>query len=726
MIVLALLLSLLAPGVTGVVRDPSGAVVAGAAVFLRGADGEQHVVTGPDGRFEFHAPPGGALTLIVRAAGFAEAHLAVDLSDTDIEVRLTPASLAQAVTVTATRSVSAEAPAAATNVLTAEALQSSPAATLDDQLQAIPGFSLFRRTSSRAANPTTQGVTMRGLSASGASRSLVLADGVPMNDPFGGWVYWDRLPQAAIDRVEVVRGGTSDLYGADAVGGVIQVLSRVPTRGELFAETEYAERDTPRVSLYTGGMHRGWNGFVSGEWERSDGYYIIAPEQRGPVDTPAGANYRTAYGSGGYQAGTWRAALRANLFHEDRQNGTPLTTNTTSSRSVSGELAGGAFGGFWSVRGYGGTQDYHQGFSAVNLDRTAETQTQLQYVPSSNGGASAQVSGWKRGVAWTVGGDLRRITGESDEQAFVRGAPGAYTTRGGVEWSGGGFARADVALRNDVTVSASAGVDRWSEDPNAAAGTVPRSVVAVNPKLAATWQTTSHVAFYGVVTHAFRAPTLNELFRNFRVGNAITTANALLDPETLTGGEGGISITGSRAALRVVGFYNHLSNAVTNVTLSSTPALIVRQRDNAGTIRAAGADIEGEWQIVPMLRANVGTELVDSILVDAIEPGLAGNRVPQVPRFHVFGGLQLTAPGGLIATAQVRAIGAQYDDDRNQFLLGPATIADAYVAKDLSRALQVYAAVENLADTVYDVGRTPTRTVGLPRTARVGLRIRIR
>lgn len=725
MIVVALISTLAASGVTGIVRDPSGAVVSGAVVVLRGANAERRLVTGTDGRFEFDTPPGGALTLVVRAAGFAEQALPVNVPAIGLEVRLAPASLVESVTVTAARAVNADAPAAATNVLTARVLETSPAATLDDQLKTIPGFSLFRRTSSRAANPTTQGVTMRGLSASGASRSLVLVDGVPLNDPFGGWVYWDRVPQTALDRIEVIRGGTSDLYGMDAVGGVIQVLTMVPGRGDVRLMTEYGERDTPRVSLYAGGIHAGWNGFASGEWQRSDGYIIVAPEQRGPVDTPAGAAYRTAYGSGGYQARTWRASIRGNLFHEDRQNGTPLTTNTTSARSGVGELSGGAFGGFWLVRGYGGTQGYDQGFSAVNATRTSESLTQLQHVPSANAGASAQWSGWHHRTTWTVGADLRRISGESDERVFTRGVQSGFTSLGGVEWEGTEFARASTAVTDRWTADLSASLEFWGLQPNQSVGFGSHVVLGFMPKIATTFRATDHVSLYVVANQAGRVPTLNELFRNFRVGNTVTEANNQLAPESLTGVEGGVTITGTRGSMRVAGFFNSLADAITNVTRSSSASLILRQRANAGTIHAAGADIEGEWQLVPMLRATIGAEFVNSVFADSQEPGLTGNRVPLVPRFHVSTGLRLNAPLGFVATAQLRATGSQFDDDRNQFLLGSATVFDAYVAKEFPRALQVYAAAENLTDAIYDVGRTPTRTIGLPRTVRVGVRVQL-
>jgi outer membrane cobalamin receptor len=102
---------------------------------------------------------------------------------------------------------------ASVTILDSRDASQAAAQTVDDLLRQVPGFSIFRRSSSLVANPTTQGVSLRGAGASGSSRTLVLSDGLPLNDPFGGWVYWDRIPRASIDHIEVVRGGSSDLYG---------------------------------------------------------------------------------------------------------------------------------------------------------------------------------------------------------------------------------------------------------------------------------------------------------------------------------------------------------------------------------------------------------------------------------------------------------------------------------------------------------------------------------
>ena len=712
-----------AADVTGVVRDATGGVVQAATVIIRPATGPEHqLLTGPDGAFTADVPAAGNLTIVVRAGGFAELSRMVPEADRprSIDIVLEPAGILEALTVTAARGAVESDTPAATTVLTAETLRSSPAAMLDDQLKTVPGFSLFRRTSSRVANPTTQGLTMRGLSASGASRGLVLVDGVPLNDPFGGWIYWDRVPQTALDRVEVVRGGTSDLYGADAVGGVIQILTLAPTRPTAHGSFEFGSRKTPRLSGAGGTARNGWSGFGAAEWQDTDGYILVSEAQRGPVDTAANSEYTTGYGNVGYQARRWRAGGRGNWFTETRANGTPLTNNDTSSQGGVGEASGSAGSGFWLARGYGGTQDYNQSFSSVAASRATETLTQTQFVPSKNAGASGQWTMYAGPGTWSFGADTRRVEGTTEQTTYTNNVPTAFTAPGGIQWASGAFARVSAQAGDAFTLIGSIRVDSWSSDPTST-GT-SKDKTELSPKGGFTWQAKPSLAVHGSASHSFRAPTLNELFRNFRAGNTLTSANDQLEPESLTSAEGGVSIRRGISAVRIVGFWNHLDNAITNVTVSSTPALITRQRRNAGTIRAAGVEFEEELKVSSSVALSFSQAFIDSKFAEAVEPGLTGKKVPQVPAASASFGARYMAPGGIIATGGVRAFSGQYDDDLNTLRLDAAGIVDLHVSKAIGRRVEIFGAVENLGDTEYEVGKTPVTTVGLPRTFRGGIR----
>ena len=307
------------------VSDSLGDPIAGASAVID-ADSRgrgRAVITGPDGLATVPVPEVPLpLMLRVSAPGFGEHIEALQPGSASVDVTLEPAARTEQVTVTAGRRAvrGADLPADST-VISRRDLEVAAAGTIDDVLRLTPGFSLFRRSPSRTANPTTQGVTLRGLSASGASRTLVLADGVPLNDPFGGWVTWDRVPQAAIDRVEVVRGGSSDLYGADAAGGVIQVLSVEPSSPVLRALVEGGTQESGRLSTLVGTRRGPWVGAISGEWNSTEGAIPIAPEIRGPIDTPAGVESAVlSLSVGANITRSWRTSLRgADLRREQDQ-----------------------------------------------------------------------------------------------------------------------------------------------------------------------------------------------------------------------------------------------------------------------------------------------------------------------------------------------------------------------------------------------------------------------
>jgi hypothetical protein len=245
-------------------------------------------------------------------------------------------SFADRVTVTASRVPErlGETPSSVV-VLGSEALETTPALAVDDALRQVPGFTLFRRAGSRTANPTTQGASLRGVGGSGASRALVLDDGVPLNDPFGGWVYWSRVPRVSLERVEVLRGGASDLYGSSALAGVVHLVRRRPEETRLDLDVSFGSQSTPDGAM-AGSLRKGdWGFRLAATSFDTDGYVAVAPEERGTVDTPLTSRHD------GIEVGVERAPdsgsrlfLSASAFRESRGNGTPLQVNDTRLRQA--------------------------------------------------------------------------------------------------------------------------------------------------------------------------------------------------------------------------------------------------------------------------------------------------------------------------------------------------------------------------------------------------------
>ncbi len=714
---------------SGIVLDASGAPVPGAKVIVEmGGAQVAETETGPDGRFALTDISAGAAELRATAPGFAAAHLSVPSGAADSEslrVILQPPRLVDSVTVTASRGDRRLNTPAATSVVTSAELLNAAAGAVDDALRNTPGFSLFRRSSSRVANPTTQGVTLRGVSGSGASRTLVLADGLPLNDAFGSWVYWNRIPQASIDRVEVVRGATGDLYGADALGGVIQILTFTPATPRVRAMLDGGSHDTARLSLFGGGKHGAWTGSAAGEWLGTDGVLIVAEDDRGSVDVPAYSDYLTGLATAGYEGGGWYAAGRAAAYSEDRGNGTPLQVNSTDWRQFSGETSGSVAGGSWQVQAGGGTQTYFQTFTAVADDRASERMTNQQKIPTSFGTIGGQ---WVRpwgSHALLVGaeGKRARSTVEETRFAFATGAPLPTTFVGGTETTGSIYARTSLAVGDRLTIGLGARGDFWNSDSRDAASR-GHSANFFNPRASVAWRLRSDVSIQAAAYRTYRTPTLNELYRGFRAGNVVTNPNPLLEPERLTGAEGGVLLSWTRASARVTGFYNRLSEAIANITLQTSPSLITRERQNADTVRAAGLEVESDIRVSSNLSVNALAVWTASNFLDSVkQPALEGNRIPQVPEFQLGAGVTYSHPHIATFTAQLRVVGDQFDDDRNELELDRFAVLDVYAGRSVGRGVQAFIAVENAFDAEYDVGRTPIRTIGWPRTVRGGLRL---
>ena len=706
---------------TGRVVELTGTGVAGARVrALIAGRVVAEAVTGADGAFTMAVPRG---VVVVTATAYemapASSRLVIPPSGElqPLQLVLGAALFSASVTVAAP-AADAGGTEGSTSVVTAQAIGLLPARALDDVLAATPGFSLFRRASSRTANPTAQGVSLRGLGASGASRALVMADGFPANDPFGGWIYWNRLPMVAIDRVEVARGGRSERYGADAMGGVVSILTSPgggPIDGRMLLQG--GSRGTGKISAFGGVRRQALSAVASAEGGRSGRARIVSAEARGAVDTPAGSDHAS-----GLVVVAWAptpaftASLRVNPFGERRANGTPVQRNDTRAAQVAATAAGAAGASQWEVRAWGQWTRFRQTFSTVSRDRTAETPGARQRVEAAAAGARAR---WDRAfgpAAVGVGVEVRQV--EADNVEAPIGAPAdAARVVGGRQRGPAVFARLSMPLQPRLRLDAGARLEAWRTRPSHVAGG-DRGESSFSPRITLTCAPASALVAHAAAFRAFRAPTLNELYRGFRVGAITTLPNAALGPERLTGAEAGVGVTRHRVALRATAWWSRLEESVANVTVGA----LERQRQNVGAV--AGRGFEAEM----VLRPAIGLEwtgslaLTRSVFDDAVRPAIDGRAVPQVPRAQWSSKLRYSR-SPLWAFVEVRRAGRQFEDDRNELPLRPSAVVDLAAGFRIHRYVEVSLSVENAANQEVEVGRTPLPTIGLPRSFHVGVRV---
>jgi outer membrane receptor protein involved in Fe transport len=751
--------------VSGIVKDNSGAIVSGASVTVIGTSGlEQQAVSGPDGRFAIAAAPAGDLTMIVRAGGFAEWSQSVPASR-DVEVVLAIASLFETVTVTPTRSAKrlGDVPVSA-NIVEKETIRQSPAVVADDVLRQIPTFSLFRRSSSLSSHPTAQGVSLRGIGPSGVSRTLVLVDGVPFNDPFGGWVYWTRVPLESVNRIEVIDGSSSSLYGNYGMGGVINIISAAPARRSVEFKTQYGNRNTPKADFFASDVWGKLGVAVEGSAFDTDGFPIVIASERGLVDNNAEVAFKNVNVKADYRA-TDRVNVffRGGYFKEDRVNGKIGEVNDTKWTAAGGgvrvrlpddsDLQATVF-----------TDDntFHSTFLAVTAPSATVPARSIvrlatdQNVPTDSVGTMVQ---WSRAVGrrnyFSAGFDWRRVDGDSLEDLYIAaaGVPIVAPTQqavlsgrrdsGGTQQSAGLFLQ-DVFSMNNVVFTLSARVDSWKNYnghvieysvttglPTAGnRGALPdKDDTVVSPRGAVLYRISDRVSVWGDIGWGFRAPTLNELYRQFSVGLVRTLANETLGPERLFGGEFGVRLETTRnVSVRSTYYDNRVKNPVSNVTIGTN----LQQRQNLGRTRIRGWQNDVEMRVGSSVRVAAGYLFNDAKVTEFdANPALVGLYLPQVPKHRGSVSASYSSPRYVTVAVGSTFFGRQFDDDLNVRTkpgetepgLPPYGILDFSVSRDFGRNFEVFFGVQNLLDQEYTVQLLPT-TTGSPRLVNGGIRVR--
>ncbi len=728
-------------------RDTQGQAVAGARLTFQLPLGAKPTYSGSSGcvAVPLGLSPGPSL-LHVERPGFLAVDVPAPLPGQQVSVTLAAQPVAQSVTVTAGRGlVGVNDEATSATVLSAETMATEPALALDDRLHPAAGFQLFRRTSSWTANPTTEGVSLRGLGSTAASRTLVESDEVPLNDPFGGWVHWDEIPTLAIADVALVRGGASDLYGSSAIGGVIAIepvtsdkeATRI-TADALGATENSVEGD---LLVTTSGRHGGL--LVAGSGVNTGGYVPTAPALRGQVDATA----NVAEESGRLELRTPTRAsgdtlfLRGNVLNEVRQNGTFLQTNGTRlwRYSGGGDLNAGLTHA--SLRLFGDREAYRQSFSAISPNRNNEALTRLQAVPTDELGFSITASRtfWNKATGG-LGLDLRDIRATDAESPITAGALTSTTAISAHQRELGGYAEGIWQARG-WSVAPSVRVDSFRTFDGRQVTSSSASVVrepevdelVASPHLGLVKHLPGSFALSANAFRAFRGPTMNELYRTGQVGQQTTRANPSLLSERATGFEFGgefakLKLRGREfGSLRASYFWTEVNRPVSAVVLTQTATSQTLQRQNLGQIRSRGLSLQGTSRRWHGVDAEAGWQFAVATVTafnasSTFQQNLLGNWIPEVPRNLETATVNLTRPTLINLHLITSYTGRSFDDAANQFLLHPYARFDLSADRNLWRNLSVYAGAQNLLNRTIDAGKTPILTLAAPRLVEAGLR----
>ncbi|OAH47036.1 TonB-dependent receptor [Sphingobium yanoikuyae] len=626
-------------------------------------------------------------------------------------------------------------PAYGSVVIDRDRLEDAASGRIESVLADVAGFQQFRRSDSRASNPSNQGATLRALGGNASSRTLVLLDGVPVADPFFGYIPFSALVPDRLALVRVTRGGGSGAFGAGAVAGTIELASATRDQMPHFgASAFYGSRDATELSASIAPDLGSGYVSLSGRWDRGDGFQTTPRDQRVAATVPA------AYDS-------WSTNLRAvapiDATSEIQFRGTLFQDNRTLRFAGADSVSQGQDAsiryisrGRWQVDALAYLQA--RNFSNIVISSTSFRKSLDQRnTPSTGIGGKIELRPpVGEDHVLRIGVDSRFATGDMYEDAYNAGlASNPLTARrhaGGDQITSGIFAEDDWTIGN-LVLTGGVRADRWSIRNGfykavSAAGTVTqdssyanRSDWAFSGRAGALYHISDAVALRGAAYSGFRLPTLNELYRPFVVFPITTQANAALKPEKLKGVEGGIDLTPALGVqLSATLFYNRLDDAIANVTIATN----TRQRQNVNAIVAKGVELTASAQL-PANFSLLASYAYSRSKVDA--PGMAfdGFAPAQVPRHSASATLAWAPRAGPELSATLRYTAKQYEDDLQSDVLPDALTLDALARLPIGHGISLVARGENLFDEdVVTRNAGGSIDLGTPRTLWIGVTVR--
>jgi outer membrane receptor protein involved in Fe transport len=655
---------------------------------------------------------------------------------------------------------------ASVSVITAAQVRATPAQGLDDILQLEPGLNL-NQFGPFVGHPTAYNESMRGLPVT-ETRMLVLMDGVPLNDPFFGYIQWNRIPLDNVDQVEIVRGGGSPLWGNSAMGGVINVITKAPTSDELDIDAAGGSYGTYRADAYGAlrvndklalALNAGFDGTGGYQTTPASWSTFGTTTLRSPVYTPTTFNARNV----SLRAdATPTSDLTASVtvdYHGDHQVlQTPIGDDSQSIWTYSGDVkktfanGGSLTASVFHDNSYFVTNNPHL------LTFTTEYDSNVHYTPVTDTGGSLI---WQQALnsilkSYMVGVDAHYIAGGDFANYFLpSGALAAPTIVGsGKQLFLGGFVQGSLEPVRHLEIVGSVryqyyeNYDAIDTFPPAIAQIPASSKVATDPRVDVRYALNDTIAVRGAYYESFRAPTLDELYRTFADTTAgIFEGNPFLKPETLQGGEVGADFTRPGFRSQITFYNTTINNLITqrNLPASDSPTalgvecgfdaqtftfLTCTQNINAASAIARGIEVEADWDLGHGLTATFAYTYTDSHYTSNPEdPAAVGQRLEGVPMHNVSGRLAYRGRGGWIVETDLRFVSKSFGDDdpADNLIQNAHFVMDASASYPLTHNLQVYVQVQNLTDAVYIANNSGGAPIlGTPLEVLGGFRLSLR
>jgi outer membrane receptor protein involved in Fe transport len=663
-----------------------------------------------------------------------------------------------------------------TTLMTRQQIQASPETGVDQLVNRIPGVWLPNIPTGQL-HPTAQPVNIRGFGTSTTINTLVMVDGVPINDPYFRTINWSTIPKNSVERIEVIRGGgATSLWGNMAMGGVINIITREPDRTGAAADVSYGSYNTSTAEAagsyvvndkvkigasYNHAQSSGYN-LTPAQYQN---YNLVPTASK--ADNIAASVFLTpsdklkvfakAYWNRTYEDGLVWSFAHNNWSTYRLLLGGTYQLDEQSSINASAWLASGSFGTINVASG---------AYTLNNINATNQFVSQIEASPSADQGASIFYEanfGPLRDVKIGVDGRRTLITDYNSLFASATSNPTTFVVNGEHRFQGI-FAQGTFRFTG-VPIDITAGVrgDFWQAmnasvltQNSSTLNVVPNaSAASFDPRLGLKFYASDELTLRAAIYRNFSAPGMNQMYRVFASGTGYTTINPNLQPMTNFGQELGFDFDWKGFTLSGTYFNNNLDNFIDFITVCNTnpvcaapfvsaaglsPAFTtVRQYQNVGNATFQGVELIATWQPVEQLRLMGGFTNTVAYLTSSTNPTLVrtGVQLGQVPRYMFTAGVEWRPIENLVLTASMKSFPQYWNDTNHTQLNDGATLVDLGVRWSPAKDVDIYGSIQNLTNVQFlaqgytltsfegsTVSATSIPQLGMPLTAVAGMRVR--
>ncbi len=611
-----------------------------------------------------------------------------------------------------------------------EELENSPETTIDEFLNRIPDIS-SKRSHVAECGPGRE-LTLRGMPDQ--RRTLVLLDGIPINDGFSGAVNWSVIPKGSVEAIEIVHGPMSALYGSGAMGGVINIITKLPSEpSETVLRGSYGTDNTYSTFLSQGGTGEKHGYYISGNFYETDGYMKVKDPQPYHVD-----NERTDWSLMGkyfyFPDPDSMLTLSAYAVDETYSRGRIFTEQdnemfggqvtyereTESGGSLSGSLYGNY--NYRKVEVSGPQPDYDslEHTEADNMYRFGQlfkASVPLNEIHMLTMGFDSSLSMFDKENEYML--EVREASAEGKQTLFSLFAQDEATFRKEDHKviMSLGF-RGDYCRSYDGEMFDSGiGIDEKYDE---------KSWSAINPKAGLVYQYADFTTLRAGVGRSFAAPTLSGLYTVFRRGPVTMNGNPDLEPETsFTFNLGADQKITEKITARIDGYYTKGEDFISSREI----AVNTYMSDNISKVEIIGADVELRCRFTDELSTYVGYAHTEStILEDEFSPANEGNEVAFQPQHKGRVGLSYLGTNGFRGDLSANYVGERYTSINNtdDNLLEDYVSLDLILAKDIRKNMTVSLGFENMLDKQYELYSLPLDESYAPgRQITVSLEVRL-